>query len=35
MSMGRIISMIEQSGFVINNLRMAKLNEQEAQKFYS
>lgn len=27
--------MIEESGFIINNVKMVKLNEQEAQKFYS
>lgn len=35
MSMGKIVNIIEEAGFVINNVRLAKLNEQEAQKFYS
>jgi nucleoside diphosphate kinase len=33
--LGKIINMIEEEGFTINNVKMVKLSEQEAQRFYS
>ncbi len=35
LNMGKIINIIEDNGFIVNNCKMVKLNEQEAQRFYS
>ena len=34
-NIGKIIQVIEQSGFKISNLRMLKLSPYEAQEFYT
>jgi nucleoside diphosphate kinase len=34
-NLGKIIQVIEQSGFRITNLRMLKLSGQETQEFFS
>lgn len=32
--MGKIIDMVEQSGFIIANLKLAKLSASDAEEFY-
>lgn len=31
---GKIINMIEENGFTIGNIKMARFTQQEAEKFY-
>lgn len=35
MNIGKIINMIEEDGFTISNIKMAKFSEQDAQQFYA
>ena len=34
-NMGKIVQVVEQSGFRISNLRMLRLSTEETQQFYS
>jgi nucleoside-diphosphate kinase len=34
LNLGKIINIIEEQGFSITNLKIARLNKQEAEKFY-
>ena len=33
--LGKIISMVEQTGFIISNLKIAKMTSQNAEEFYA
>jgi nucleoside-diphosphate kinase len=33
-SIGKILDIIEKSGFVISNIKMARLNQSDAEEFY-
>ena len=35
LNIGRIINCVEEAGFTIGNLKMAKMSRQEAELFYS
>ena len=35
MNMGKIINMVEEQGFTISNIKMAKMTQQDAEKFYA
>ena len=35
MNIGKIINAIEEEGFTISNIKMAKMTEQDAQQFYA
>lgn len=35
MNIGKIINSIEEAGFTIGNLKMAKMTRQEAELFYA
>lgn len=35
MSIGKIINMIEEDGFTISNIKMAKFTRQDAENFYA
>ena len=35
MNMGKIVNMIEEQGFTISNIKMAKMTPQDAEKFYA